>query len=194
MISQYTWPNFRGGTDKDGVCTLMDEKNFSHDVKYGCTKIFIRSPQTLFALEKVHQHKSILLNEIVSCMNLEFIRLILPTGSQRIDTRHRDPPAKAMARVSLSSTVQENESCSSADGVLQKIQTTHLHQRARANIPKCQEDEGLRQTLDVATREFLCETRSACSEEHVCKVASVDGTQSDSPGRLATVKTEGTSL
>ena len=53
MISQYTWPNFRGGNDKDGVRTLMDEKGFSNDVKYGHTKIFIRSPQTLFALEKV---------------------------------------------------------------------------------------------------------------------------------------------
>ncbi|KZC06437.1 Myosin-IA [Dufourea novaeangliae] len=52
MISQYTWPNFRGGTDRDGVNTLLNEKGFSNDVKYGHTKIFIRSPQTLFALEK----------------------------------------------------------------------------------------------------------------------------------------------
>ncbi|KAK2588539.1 hypothetical protein KPH14_006318 [Odynerus spinipes] len=52
MISQYTWPNFRGGSDKDGVRTLMEEKGFSDDVKYGHTKIFIRSPRTLFALEK----------------------------------------------------------------------------------------------------------------------------------------------
>ncbi|XP_012226345.1 unconventional myosin ID [Linepithema humile] len=52
MISQYTWPNFRGTNEKDGVRTLMDEKGFSNDVKYGHTKIFIRSPQTLFALEK----------------------------------------------------------------------------------------------------------------------------------------------
>ncbi|XP_043255294.1 unconventional myosin ID [Colletes gigas] len=52
MISQYTWPNFRGGSDKDGVRTLLDEKGFGNDVKYGHTKIFIRSPQTLFALEK----------------------------------------------------------------------------------------------------------------------------------------------
>lgn len=54
MISQYTWPNFRGYNDKDGVRTLMDEKGFSSDVKYGHTKIFIRSPQTLFSLEKVN--------------------------------------------------------------------------------------------------------------------------------------------
>lgn len=53
MISQYTWPNFRGTNEKAGVRALMDEKGFSNDVKYGHTKIFIRSPQTLFALEKV---------------------------------------------------------------------------------------------------------------------------------------------
>lgn len=52
MISQYTWPNFRGGSDKDGVRTLMEEKEFQNDVQYGVTKIFIRSPTTLFALEK----------------------------------------------------------------------------------------------------------------------------------------------
>lgn len=55
MISQYTWPNFRGGSDRDGVQTLLDEKGFGNDVKYGHTKIFIRSPQTLFALEKVRE-------------------------------------------------------------------------------------------------------------------------------------------
>ncbi|XP_047111722.1 unconventional myosin ID [Schistocerca piceifrons] len=52
MISHYTWPNFRAGTDKEGTRMLIDEKGFSHDVKYGHTKIFIRSPRTLFALEQ----------------------------------------------------------------------------------------------------------------------------------------------
>lgn len=51
MISQFTWPNFRSGTDRDGVKVIMDERKFSDDVKYGKTKIFIRSPRTLFALE-----------------------------------------------------------------------------------------------------------------------------------------------
>lgn len=51
MISQFTWPNFRGGTDKDGVKVIMDENKFADDVKYGKTKIFIRSPRTLFDLE-----------------------------------------------------------------------------------------------------------------------------------------------
>nr|CAH7751169.1 unnamed protein product [Callosobruchus chinensis] len=51
MISQFTWPNFRSGSDKDAVRVIMDEKRFSDDVKYGKTKIFIRSPKTLFALE-----------------------------------------------------------------------------------------------------------------------------------------------
>nr|CAD7410711.1 unnamed protein product [Timema cristinae] len=52
MISQFTWPNFRAGSDKDGTRVLIDEKGFSHDVKYGLTKIFIRSPVTLAKLEE----------------------------------------------------------------------------------------------------------------------------------------------
>lgn len=53
MISQYTWPNFHGGTDREGTKILVEEQGFSNDVKYGNTKIFVRSPQTLFALEQV---------------------------------------------------------------------------------------------------------------------------------------------
>jgi len=51
MISQFTWPNFRAGSDKEATRVLIDDRNFAHDVKYGKTKIFIRSPATLFALE-----------------------------------------------------------------------------------------------------------------------------------------------
>lgn len=51
MISKYTWPNFRGGSEKDGCRVLMDEQGFSDDVKYGTTKIFIQSPQTISQLE-----------------------------------------------------------------------------------------------------------------------------------------------
>uniref|UniRef100_A0A146M4P3 Myosin-IA n=1 Tax=Lygus hesperus TaxID=30085 RepID=A0A146M4P3_LYGHE len=52
MISRYTWPNFRG-SECDGTKVLIDEKGFSNDVKYGKTKIFIKSPGTLFKLEQM---------------------------------------------------------------------------------------------------------------------------------------------
>lgn len=52
MISQFTWPNFRSGSDKDACKVIIDEYKFTNDVKYGKTKIFIRTPQTLFALER----------------------------------------------------------------------------------------------------------------------------------------------
>lgn len=51
MISQFTWPNFRSGSDKEGIRVIMEERGFAKDVKYGKTKIFIRSPRTLFSLE-----------------------------------------------------------------------------------------------------------------------------------------------
>lgn len=53
MISEFTWPNFKSGSPKEGTRVLIEEKGFDNDVKYGKTKIFIRSPTTLFALEKV---------------------------------------------------------------------------------------------------------------------------------------------
>lgn len=52
MISQYTWPNFYGETKREGVQVLINEKGFQNDVKFGTSKIFIRSPQTLFELER----------------------------------------------------------------------------------------------------------------------------------------------
>lgn len=53
MISHYTWPNFRGDSDKEAVEVLLENTGFHKDVKYGKTKVFVRSPRTLFALEKV---------------------------------------------------------------------------------------------------------------------------------------------
>ncbi|KAG5676510.1 hypothetical protein PVAND_006341 [Polypedilum vanderplanki] len=52
MLSQYTWPNFKGPTDRDGVRVLLEEKRLLNDCKFGHTKIFIRSPRTLFQLER----------------------------------------------------------------------------------------------------------------------------------------------
>lgn len=51
-----TWPNYYG-SDRDGVQAIIDEMGFSDDVKYGKTKIFIRSPQTIFTLEKQRAEK-----------------------------------------------------------------------------------------------------------------------------------------
>lgn len=53
MVSQYTWPNFHGGADREGVRILIQQQNFEHEVVYGRSKLFIRSPQTLFMLEQV---------------------------------------------------------------------------------------------------------------------------------------------
>lgn len=52
MISQFTWPNFRCGSDLDGVKVLMKDTGLINDVKFGRIKIFIKSPQTLFTLER----------------------------------------------------------------------------------------------------------------------------------------------
>ncbi|XP_030023983.2 unconventional myosin ID [Manduca sexta] len=50
MLSQYTWPNFRSGADRDAVVVLLRDLRVE-DVQFGHTKLFIRSARTLHALE-----------------------------------------------------------------------------------------------------------------------------------------------
>ncbi|KPI99339.1 Myosin-IA [Papilio xuthus] len=50
MLSQYTWPNFRGTSDRDAVMVLLRDLQIN-DVQFGHTKLFIRSAQTVHALE-----------------------------------------------------------------------------------------------------------------------------------------------
>jgi len=52
-----TWPNFKRGSDRYGTQVIIDECKAGHDVQYGKTKVFIRSPQTLFELEKRRSDK-----------------------------------------------------------------------------------------------------------------------------------------
>uniref|UniRef100_A0A8C6NUR2 Myosin ID n=1 Tax=Nothobranchius furzeri TaxID=105023 RepID=A0A8C6NUR2_NOTFU len=52
MISEFTWPNHDLPSDKEAVKKLLQGCRFDHDVAYGKTKVFIRTPRTLFSLEE----------------------------------------------------------------------------------------------------------------------------------------------
>ncbi|XP_062484245.1 unconventional myosin-Id isoform X2 [Pezoporus occidentalis] len=54
IISEFTWPNHDLPSDTDAVKKLIECHGFQHDVAYGKTKIFIRTPRTLFTLEELH--------------------------------------------------------------------------------------------------------------------------------------------
>ncbi|XP_030052562.1 unconventional myosin-Ig [Microcaecilia unicolor] len=51
MTCEYTWPNHLMATDRDATKAIIDQHGFQDDVAYGLTKVFIRTPQTLFTLE-----------------------------------------------------------------------------------------------------------------------------------------------
>lgn len=57
-LSRKTWPNPRSGKAKDNVATILKECSYDNDCRYGVTKIFIKSPQT------VKSHFHFLLGEI----------------------------------------------------------------------------------------------------------------------------------
>ena len=51
-LSKKTWPNpKKSSTSKDSVALILNELGFESDVRYGLTKVFIKSPQTVFSLE-----------------------------------------------------------------------------------------------------------------------------------------------
>ncbi|GAA6110242.1 unconventional myosin-Id [Tachysurus ichikawai] len=52
MISEFTWPNHDLPTDQEAVKRLLQGCGFEHDVAYGKTKVFIRTPRTIFSLEE----------------------------------------------------------------------------------------------------------------------------------------------
>lgn len=52
MISEFTWPNHDLPSDKEAVKRLLQGCRFDHDVAYGKTKVFVRTPRTLFSLEE----------------------------------------------------------------------------------------------------------------------------------------------
>uniref|UniRef100_A0A8C8SNI7 Unconventional myosin-Id n=1 Tax=Pelusios castaneus TaxID=367368 RepID=A0A8C8SNI7_9SAUR len=54
MVSEFTWPNHDLPSDKEAVKKLIECCGFQNDVAYGKTKIFIRTPRTLFTLEELH--------------------------------------------------------------------------------------------------------------------------------------------
>ncbi|XP_051949378.1 unconventional myosin-Ig isoform X2 [Xyrauchen texanus] len=52
MTCEYTWPNHMMSTDQEGVEAIVNQHGFEDDVAYGQTKIFVRTPRTLFTLEQ----------------------------------------------------------------------------------------------------------------------------------------------
>lgn len=52
MTCEYTWPNHLMATDREAAQALLEQHGFQDDVAYGHSKVFIRTPRTLFCLEQ----------------------------------------------------------------------------------------------------------------------------------------------
>ncbi|KAK7830010.1 hypothetical protein U0070_003465 [Myodes glareolus] len=71
MISEFTWPSHDLPSDKEAVKKLIEQCGFQDDVAYGKTKIFIRTPRTLFTLEELRAQMLVrivlFLQKVASC-------------------------------------------------------------------------------------------------------------------------------
>ncbi|KAM4539467.1 unconventional myosin-Ig [Odontesthes bonariensis] len=52
MTCEYTWPNHLMASDRDAVEAIITQHGFQDDVAYGHTKLFVRTPRSLFTLEQ----------------------------------------------------------------------------------------------------------------------------------------------
>ena len=72
MTVPETWPNYQGSA-KEGVRVIIDHHGFSSDVEYGKTKIFIRTPKTVFSMERFRAEKIPSLVHFLQKVDLLFI-------------------------------------------------------------------------------------------------------------------------
>uniref|UniRef100_A0A3Q3MQG2 Myosin IG n=1 Tax=Labrus bergylta TaxID=56723 RepID=A0A3Q3MQG2_9LABR len=52
MTCEYTWPNHLMATDREAVEAIVTQHGFQGDVEYGHTKLFVRTPRSLYTLEQ----------------------------------------------------------------------------------------------------------------------------------------------
>lgn len=52
MTCEYTWPNHLMSSDREAVEAIIIQHGFQDDVAYGHTKLFVRTPRSLFTLEQ----------------------------------------------------------------------------------------------------------------------------------------------
>uniref|UniRef100_A0A3Q3QRU9 Myosin IG n=1 Tax=Monopterus albus TaxID=43700 RepID=A0A3Q3QRU9_MONAL len=52
MTYEYTWPNHLMSSDREAVEAIITHHGFQDDVAYGNTKLFVRTPRSLFTLEQ----------------------------------------------------------------------------------------------------------------------------------------------
>ncbi|XP_076610912.1 unconventional myosin-Ig isoform X2 [Chaetodon auriga] len=52
MTCEYTWPHHLMASDREAVETIVTQHGFQDDVAYGHTKLFVRTPRSLFTLEQ----------------------------------------------------------------------------------------------------------------------------------------------
>ena len=86
FISRYkcicpaTWPTY-SGSSVNGVREIVSQQKVEKDVEYGKTKIFVRSPQTLFNLEAERERALpplvVLLQKVRDSKMLRFLLIFL---------------------------------------------------------------------------------------------------------------------
>ncbi len=85
-LSRHTWPNPRHGNIKENVGIILREFNYEKDVRYGLTKVFIKSPQTVFGLETNRNNR---MPEIVNFLQKHWRGTLARMYYKRLKAAHK---------------------------------------------------------------------------------------------------------
>jgi len=78
-LSEYTWPNFRGGSMREAVEIIVKQQNLTSKCAFGMTQVFLKDSATLAVFEDKRQqvlpHLIVFLQKVYLyeyfCNNLE---------------------------------------------------------------------------------------------------------------------------
>lgn len=88
MLSTKTWPHYSGANEKDGVQIIIAEKGYQSDCQFGKTKLFIKTPQTVFGLEQSRDQQ------------IPVITILIQKMWRGLLARQRYDKMKAVAKIS----------------------------------------------------------------------------------------------
>lgn len=158
MISGKTWPNYYGGGGNQMACReIINEKSFNGDSKYGKTKIFIRSPQTIVKLEQEREHYLgliiILLQKVVYSHDPDFVLIAVSAGMARYNSANAlQEDSRSHVYCSMLPTVQTARVLTAIARYWRRDSSSVSAQPANHGTATCQSGELATATQDTCLR------------------------------------------
>ena len=133
IISERTWPNYRGGSDRQGCEVIVKEHHYQDDVQYGKSKLFVKSPQTVFVLEN---YRSEMIPGITMFLQKVSVILLMYVTPQCSQIQICFLVRVVVARNDLSASLHQDDGHLPHHGRLPEVQAALVSAQNRGLVPR----------------------------------------------------------